>query len=228
MIKISASMACADFTRLGAVIEELEEAGIDLLHLDVADNEFAPTVIMGPVVVASLRRVTQLPFDVHMTVWHPLRLIPQFADAGADMITFPVESSDDPATVIREIKGLGMKVGVSFNPETPISALPDELWPEIDLALPLTVPPAFAGGTFQPDVVPKFDGLRTLAQSQRLNFQIEADGHINETTIPTVVNHGADLLVLGSSSIFKPGIDIAQETARLRTLAEANVKAMPG
>ncbi len=197
-IKIAPSILASDFSRLGEEIKKVEEAGADWIHLDVMDGHFVPNITIGPPVIWCLRKVTKLPFDVHLMLSDPLQYAKSFAQAGADMITFHIESVGDPRTAAEYIRSLGVKVGVSIKPRTPAEALLPYL-KELDLVLVMTVEPGFGGQRFMNDMLPKIEMLRTAITRQHLSLDLQVDGGIDEHTSYLVKQAGANVLVAGSA-----------------------------
>lgn len=197
MIKIAPSILSADFSCLADEIKKVENAGADYIHIDVMDGTFVPNITIGSPVVKSLRKVTNLIFDVHLMVEHPETQIKSFAEAGADIITFHIETVKHAHRVIQEIKSFGKKVGVALNPATPLVML-EEILPDIDMALLMTVNPGFGGQKFIDTMVEKIAILRHTAEDNEFDIDIEVDGGINDKTAPLVIEAGANILVAGS------------------------------
>ena len=197
-IKISPSILSADFSILGDEIKSLEQAGADLIHIDVMDGHFVPNITMGPPIIKMIRKCTKLPFDVHLMISPVEKYIKAFADAGSDIITIHPEATDNLKRAVSTIKSLGKKAGVSLNPKTPISALMDVI-NDIDLILIMSVNPGFAGQSFMGEVLPKVTELRKMINDKKLKIDIEIDGGINFETAPLAVKAGANILVSGTT-----------------------------
>ena len=197
-IKISPSILSADFSILGDEIKSLEQAGADLIHIDVMDGHFVQNITMGPPIIKMIRKCTKLPFDVHLMISPVEKYIKAFADAGSDIITIHPEATDNLKRAVGTIKSLGKKAGVSLNPKTPISALMDVI-NDIDLILIMSVNPGFAGQSFMSEVLPKVTELRKLINDKKLKIDIEIDGGINFETATLAVKAGANILVSGTT-----------------------------
>ena len=197
-IKISPSILSADFSILGDEIKSLEQAGADLIHIDVMDGHFVPNITIGPPIIKMVRKCTKLPFDVHLMISPVEKYIKAFADAGSDIITIHPEATDNLKRAVATIKSLGKKAGVSLNPKTPISALMDVI-NDIDLILIMSVNPGFAGQSFMSEVLPKVTELRKMINEKKLKIDIEIDGGINFETAPLAVKAGANILVSGTT-----------------------------
>ena len=214
MIKLAPSILSADFACLGEQIAEVARAGADYIHVDVMDGHFVPNITIGAPVVASIRRVTSLPLDVHLMIEHPERYISEFINAGADIITVHVEASPHLNGTIRLIKELGVKAGVSLNPPTPLSAV-DEFIPHVDLILIMSVNPGFGGQSFIPETLPRIAKMRKILDDRRLSAELEVDGGINADNAPDIVEAGATVLVAGNS-VFKSREGISRALQKLR------------
>ena len=197
-IKISPSILSADFSILGDEIKSLEQAGADLIHVDVMDGHFVQNITMGPPIIKMIRKCTKLPFDVHLMISPVEKYIKAFADAGSDIITIHPEATDNLKRAVGTIKSLGKKAGVSLNPKTPINALMDVI-NDIDLILIMSVNPGFAGQSFMSEVLPKVTELRKMINDKKLKIDIEIDGGINFETAPLAVKAGANILVSGTT-----------------------------
>lgn len=214
-VKIAPSILSADFSKLGQEVIRCQDAGADLLHIDIMDGHFVPNLTMGPCVVKSIRDVTYLPFDVHLMVSHPLDFIQPFADAGADYIVFHAEAESHLTECIERTKEVGVKAGISINPPTPIAAAMPYL-DKIDMLLVMSVNPGFAGQGFIPEVVSKISTAKKEIDEKGLKAIIEVDGGIKDTTIAEPAAAGAEVFVAGSY-LFKGG-DMAEKVALLKRL----------
>lgn len=197
MVKIAPSLLSADFLRLGEEIKAAEEAGADMLHLDVMDGHFVPNITIGPFVVEAIRRITKLPLDVHLMIEEPDRFIKDFVKAGADLITVHIEASVHLHRTIHWIKESGIKAGVSLNPATPVWSL-DNILHDLDLVLAMSVNPGFGGQDFIPHVLEKIKTLKSIIREKGLQTLIEVDGGIKYENAREVAQAGADILVMGS------------------------------
>ena len=200
-IQISPSILSADFNQLGNEIKRLEEAGADMIHVDVMDGHFVPNLTMGPPVIKALRKHTKLPFDVHLMISPVHKYIKDYADAGADIITIHPETTDNLEDSIQHIKKLNKKIGISLNPGTQVEVIKKFL-EKIDLVLIMSVNPGFGGQKFIPEVLVKIKELKKIKDQQNLNFDIEVDGGINFDNNKLVIEAGANILVSGTT-IFK-------------------------
>ncbi|MEQ8671662.1 MAG: ribulose-phosphate 3-epimerase [Aggregatilineales bacterium] len=220
MIQIAPSILAADFTRLGEQVQQADAAGADLIHIDVMDGRFVPNITMGPLVVEAVRRVTDLPLDVHLMIIEPERYIDAFADAGATNITVHIEASPNLHRTLQLIRARGCRAGVAINPHTPASAL-GELMYMIDLINVMTVNPGFGGQTFITEMTSKIARLRAMSGDAKRFIDIEVDGGINEETAMTAAQAGANILIVGSA-LFNNSGTIAENMSVMRSiLAEA-------
>ena len=198
MIIISPSVLAADFSRLGDEVKKVQRAGAQYIHLDVMDGIFVPNISFGPPVISSLRKVTDIFFDVHLMITKPERYVKDYVDAGADLITIHYESCDDPAEVVKLIKSFGVKACVSIKPATP----PEVLYPllsELDMVLVMTVEPGFGGQKMIPETVDKVRAIREYADANGINIDIEVDGGITPSNVGDVIKAGANVIVAGSA-----------------------------
>ena len=197
-IQISPSILAADFSQLGNEIKRLEDAGADMIHVDVMDGHFVPNLTIGPPVIKTLRKYSNLTFDVHLMISPVHKFIKDFADAGADIITIHPEATDNLNVSINHIKSFKKKVGVSLNPDTKVSIIEKEL-ENIDLVLIMSVYPGFGGQKFIPDVIKKIEMLKKIKDEKNYKYDIEVDGGINFSNSRDVVNAGANILVSGTT-----------------------------
>ncbi|MBS4217795.1 ribulose-phosphate 3-epimerase [Bacillus sp. FJAT-49711] len=198
MIKIAPSILAADFSKLAEEVKDVEKAGADYIHIDVMDGHFVPNISMGPFIVEAVRKITDLPLDVHLMIENPDQYIKAFADAGADIITVHVEATRHLHRTLQFIRSLGVKSGVVLNPATPVSTI-EHILEVTDMVLLMTVNPGFGGQAFIDAVLPKIKEVRSLINAKGLSIDIEVDGGIHEGTIKGCQEAGANIFVAGSA-----------------------------
>ena len=215
-IKISPSILSADFSQLGNEIKKLENGGADMIHVDVMDGHYVPNLTIGPPVIKSLRKHTNLKFDVHLMITPVHQYIESYADAGADIITIHPEATDNLQESIKKIKKLDKLVGISLNPETKVEIIKDFL-DKIDLVLIMSVNPGFGGQKFIPEVLEKIRELNQIRETKGLGYDIEIDGGINFDNSKTAIEAGANILVSGTTIFKSNNGDIKKNIDLLRS-----------
>ncbi len=213
-IKIAPSILTADFSNLGGVVKMLENAGADEIHLDIMDGKYVPNLTFGPLIVASLRKVTSLPFDAHLMVENPEQYFTACAEAGVDSLTVHAETCTHLHRSIQMIKDLGLKAGVALNPATPLNLL-DYVIQDLDVILIMTVNPGWGGQGFIPVLDQKIKRLRNILNDLGSEADLQVDGGINEKTISTAVDCGANSLVIGSALLKEQDLGKAMKNYRL-------------
>ena len=203
MIKISPSILSADFLNLGEDCKRMEQAGADMLHIDVMDGQFVPNISFGGVVIEPLKKMSNLFFDVHLMIVKPLDYIDYFVKAGADSITFHLEAQSDVQKTIDQIRSHGIGCALSIKPATPAQAVFPYL-DQLDMVLVMTVEPGFGGQKFMQDMLPKIRQIRERAEQMGKRLDIQVDGGISSQTAASVVEAGANVLVAGSALFGKP------------------------
>lgn len=198
MMKLAPSILSADFSNLLADVKKVEEAGCDLLHIDVMDGHFVPNITIGPLVMESLKGKTKLPFDVHLMIENPDRYIPQFAKAGAHIISVHSEACIHLHRTIELIKDNGVKAAVALNPATPLNVI-EHVLEDLDMVLIMTVNPGFGGQSFIESSLSKIEALRKIIDARGLNVDIQVDGGIKVDNVKKVIDAGANIVVAGSA-----------------------------
>ena len=214
-VKLSPSILSADAAAFGEQVGQAVAAGADYIHVDVMDGHYVPNLTFGPLLVDALRAKTDIPLDVHLMIESPGDFIDAVAKAGASLLTVHVEACTHLHRVIHQIKEAGVRAGVALNPGTPINAI-EEVLPDVDLVLAMTVNPGFPAQSFIPSVVPEVRKLRALLDELDLEAELEVDGGINASTVAQVVDAGARVLVAGSA-IYNDRESVADAMARLRS-----------
>ena len=214
---ISPSILSADFARLAEAVQMVEAAGADWIHVDVMDGHFVPNLTVGPPMVEALRKVTSLPLDVHLMMTNPDDFIPEFVDAGADLLTVHVEACPHLHRTVQSIKERQIKAGVSLNPATSVTSV-EEILGDVDLVLVMSVNPGFGGQQFISSCLDKIRRVRTMINNSRSSAHLEVDGGVNLTNVASVIQAGANVLVAGSAIFGSKNIP---ETIRqMRTAAQ--------
>ena len=221
MIELAPSILSADFAHLADQVRSVTEGGAALVHVDVMDGHFVPNITIGPPVVKSLRKVTDLPLDCHLMIENPDQYIPDFVQAGADWISVHQEACVHLNRTLHHIKDNGAQAGVVINPATPVETLAEVL-DIVDYVLVMSVNPGFGGQKFIPGAVHKIRSLAETRQARGLNYRIEVDGGIALDTIGDVVRAGAEILVAGSA-VFGKGDPKSNAEKLLKAAAEATL-----
>jgi ribulose-phosphate 3-epimerase len=216
-VQIAPSIIAADFLALGAAVATVEAAGADLIHVDVMDGLFVPTITIGPLVLKALKRQARLPLDVHLMITDPDRYLDDFAQAGADRLIVHYEAVTHLHRTIAHIRGLGLQAGVALNPATPVVML-EEIIEDVDVVLVMTVNPGFSGQTFIPRSESKVAAVRQLIEQRQARARIEVDGGIDVETIGRVVAAGASVAVAGNAVFGQP--DPARAIRQLKQAAD--------
>jgi ribulose-phosphate 3-epimerase len=212
---ISASLMCADLTRLSEEVSALEAAGVDWLHFDIMDGHFVPNLTFGPDFIRNVRGISRLPFDVHLMIEEPIRYLVPFREAGADWIVVHAEACRHLQRTLAGIRDLGGRPGVALNPATPLSAL-DYVLDDVDLVLLMTVNPGYAGQRLVEATLPKIADLAARLAREGRDILLQVDGNVSFENARRMAANGADCFVAGSSSVFAEGLPRAEAVRRLR------------
>jgi ribulose-phosphate 3-epimerase len=215
-VKLAPSILSADFSHLGEQIVQVSEGGADYIHIDIMDGHFVPNLTIGPAVVKSIRKYTTVPFDIHLMIHEPTLFIPQFVDAGADILTVHVEACQHLHRAIQTIKNTGIRAGISLNPATPLNFI-DDIISQVDLILIMSVNPGFGGQSFIPESLNKIRHLRDMIDRKSLSIEIEVDGGITLKNAAAVADAGCNVLAIGTS-IFKTSEGIKHSIQSFRQL----------
>lgn len=224
MIKVAASIMCGKPLEFGKELDALKEANVDLIHFDVMDGEYVPNIAMGLYMLEAMKEYSKIPFDVHLMVVEPDVYFERIAKAGVEILCVHAEAVTQLHRSIAKIKSLGMKAGVVLNPATPLNVL-ENILSELDMVVLMTVNPGFSGGKFIDNQYAKIKKLRQMINEVNPNIMLEVDGNIGPATIPGCVENGADVLVCGTSCLFKGNsLEYKQNVEDIRKLANASLK----
>lgn len=213
MVKIAPSILASDFSRLGEEIAKVEKAGADMIHIDVMDGHFVPNITIGPPVVKSLRKVTGLPFDVHLMIENPDMYIDDFVDAGADIISVHVETNPHIHRTLQHIRSRNVRAAAVLNPSTPLCML-DMVLPFVDMVLLMSVNPGFGGQKYIEEITDKISELKKIVDQRGLKIDIEVDGGVDANNVRRITEAGANILVAGSAVFNAP--DVAEAIRLLK------------
>lgn len=222
-ILLSASLMCANFKNLKEDLEALEKGGIDIIHVDIMDGHFVPNITLSPLIIESLKNITNLPFDAHLMVENPNIFIDDLIKIGTEIITLHIEVISNYAfRIIDKIKKANKKLGIAINPATPIDNL-EYIYPLVDKITIMTVDPGFARQAFIPNMQKKIKRLSDIKRKNSYNFLIEVDGGINKKTFSQVIKNGANSLILGTSGLFDVSHDLETTVKNVRALINTYV-----
>ena len=213
MIKIAPSILSADFSRLGEEITAVEKAGADLLHIDVMDGHFVKNITIGPLVVKAVKKISSLPLDTHLMIENPERYVEAFAKAGSSIISFHIETTSDPLSLIEKIKNLGVVPAIAINPDTDPRTI-EKYLDKLKMVLIMSVFPGFAGQTFIPETLKSISFIKEVCSKKGLDIDIEVDGGMNPQTAAQAIKAGANVLVAGSAVFYSKDYASAIELIR--------------
>lgn len=226
-ILLSASMACADPLEYRETVGRLDAAGVDALHFDLCDGHFAPTLLLAPGLLRSLRPLTPCRFDAHLYCTHPSRYLAELRQAGADVVVVHMEAGEDAAAVVSQIEAAGMKPGLAVLPTTPVPPALEALLPALALVVVNMVGPAYSGQPFDARGLDNAHTVRTMARRHSLDLEIAADGHVSVEWLPKLLESGCTHLVCGTSSIFRPDQHIGDALVHFRNAVQQAADAQP-
>lgn len=219
-VKLAPSILSADFARLGDLVREAEAAGADAIHIDVMDGRFVPVISLGTPIVKAVRRVTDLPLDIHLMIEEPERHVGAFIDAGGDILNVHVEASRHPHRIAQEVRSRGKRSGACVNPGTPVDAL-EAILPELDQVIVMSVNPGWSGQEFISSALTKVRRLRATIEAAGLSTEIEVDGGVNAENASACAAAGANVLV-AASAVFNDEASVAENMARLREALDSD------
>ena len=213
MIKIAPSILSCDFSKLEQEIRDVERGGADLLHLDIMDGHFVPNITFGPIIVKAIRKLTELPLDAHLMISEPEKYIGRFIESGANKITFHIEVEENPTELAGKIRNLDCNVGISLNPETPVSKL-ETFLTLFDSVLIMSVHPGFGGQQFRQETYEKILSLKKIKKDRNLHFDIEVDGGVNLENSSQLIECGVNTLIAGTTIFHSKNREIAINSLR--------------
>lgn len=208
MVKVAPSVLAADLSRLGEEVSRVEQAGADMIHVDIADGHFAPNITFGSPIIKAIRKNTYLPLDLHLMIYKPEKHVERFLDLGGDIISVHFEACNTVSLkkIIQKVRDYGGKIGVALKPETELSAGITKLLDQLDMIVLMSVPPGFSGQKFDPSAIPKISKLKAALRKKGLQVDLEVDGGINMRNAPLVIKAGATVIVAGASIFRAPNI----------------------
>lgn len=214
-VKLSASIICADLSDLASEVEELEKAGVDMLHFDVMDGHFVPNLGLGPVIVEHVRKLTSLPFEVHLMISNPERYVERFVEAGCQVVAVHVEVLTDIQKVVERVRKLGASPAIALNPDTPVERI-EPFLDGVSQVLTMTVQPGFAGQPLVKHTIGKIGKVKEVLLRRKLGVEIATDGNVSFENAAAMVSAGADVLICGTSSLFSRKVGFSEGVRLLR------------